>query len=130
MFCGVSTVLLLISQFTFLIPNTVFLTMSLIMVAVFLIPIIPIGIAYANEVTFPLDETVVVGFILMCSYAWGFVLAIFVLDLTKINSANVVVGEKNTIGQECGITLLTVCALIATIVSMFLKYEKLALTEF
>ena len=62
------------------------------MIAVFLIPIIPIGIAYANEVTYPLDETVVVGFILMVSYAWGFVLAIFVLDLTKINSNNVTVG--------------------------------------
>jgi hypothetical protein len=62
------------------------------MVAVFLIPIIPIGIAYANEVTYPLDETVVVGLIIMIAYAWGFVLAIIVLDLTKINSGNVAIG--------------------------------------
>ncbi len=84
--------MLVVSQFAFLLPKTIFLTICLILVAVFLIPIIPIGIAYANEVTYPLDETVVVGFILMMAYAWGFVLAVVVTDLTKINSSNVAVG--------------------------------------
>lgn len=84
--------MLIASQFAFLLPTTVCLTICLIMVAVFLIPIIPIGIAYANEVTYPLDETVVIGLIIMIAYAWGFVLAILVLDLTKINSGNVAIG--------------------------------------
>lgn len=97
-FCITSTIMLVVSQFAFLLPKTIFLTICLILVAVFLIPIIPIGIAYANEVTYPLDETVVVGFILMMAYAWGFVLAVVVTDLTKINSSNVAVGQQNTIG--------------------------------
>jgi maltodextrin utilization protein YvdJ len=30
----------------------------MILAAMFLVPIIPVGIAFANELTYPLDETV------------------------------------------------------------------------
>ncbi len=63
--------------------NTSFLTSILIVSAIFIVPVIPIGITYANELTFPLDETVIVGFTLMISYGFGFVLALVTLYFTS-----------------------------------------------
>ena len=43
--------------------------------AMFLIPMIPIGIAFAAELTWTVDETVSQGFLLMMSQLFGFVMA-------------------------------------------------------
>lgn len=45
--------------------NGLFIVISLVLAAVALIPIIPVGIDFASELTFPYEETVVTGFLLM-----------------------------------------------------------------
>jgi len=49
--------------------------------AIFLVPMIPIGIAFANEISYPMDETVSQGFVMMVSQAFGFILSYLCLFL-------------------------------------------------
>ena len=45
--------------------NGLWIVITLVSAAVALIPIIPVGIDFASELTFPYEETVVTGFLLM-----------------------------------------------------------------
>jgi len=56
------------AQIAFKLPRTGVLTTTLILSACFTTPIISTGIAYANEVTYPLDEAIIIGFTLMLTY--------------------------------------------------------------
>jgi len=47
--------------------------------AIFLVPIIPVSIDFASELTFPNEETVCTGFLLMSAQAFGFFLSLLVL---------------------------------------------------
>jgi hypothetical protein len=51
----------------------------MVVAAFFLVPIISVSIDFAGEMTFPLDETVCTGFLLMSAQALGFILALVVL---------------------------------------------------
>ena len=58
------------------------ISVMMIFGAMFLVPTIPIGIAFANEVSYPMDETVSQGFVMMASQAFGFVLSEICLVLS------------------------------------------------
>ena len=82
----------------------------MILAAVFLVPIIPIGINFANELTFPLDETVTQGSMLMLSQAFGFILANICIVLAQID-------------PTYGVILMAVCAVIAAGCTLFVKED-------
>ena len=67
-YCFVTTIFYILAQITDLMPKTGLLTTVLILSACFSTPVISSGIAYANEVTYPLDETVILGFTIMLTY--------------------------------------------------------------
>ena len=52
--------------------NQIVLIFICILGAIFAIPAIPISINFANELTYPLDEPTVIGFMFMLAYAFGF----------------------------------------------------------
>ncbi len=60
-----TTILLAVSSYAVKKQDGLFLAIMLISSAVTLIPIIPVGIDFASELTFPYEETVVTGFLLM-----------------------------------------------------------------
>jgi FLVCR family feline leukemia virus subgroup C receptor-related protein len=72
---------LTIAIFSYLTQNLWFISLVMISAALCLVPIIPVGIDYATELTYPIEETVVTGFLLMNAQAFGFVLANIVLQL-------------------------------------------------
>ena len=84
------------------------LALNMIIGAIFLIPIIPIGIAFSAELTFPTDETVSQGFLLMMSYGTGFILSNICVLVAQINATY-------------GIALLAICGVGATICTIFIK---------
>lgn len=51
------------------------IAVTMIIGAMFLVPTIPIGIAFANEVSHPMNETVSQGFVMMLSQAFGYILS-------------------------------------------------------
>jgi hypothetical protein len=67
-YCFATTIFYILAQITDLMPKTGLLTTVLILSACFSTPVISSGIAYANEVTYPLDETVILGFTIMLTY--------------------------------------------------------------
>ena len=73
--CFGCAILLFAAIVTFKFGGLKLISLNMILAAVFLVPIIPIGINFANELTFPLDETVTQGSMLMLSQAFGFILA-------------------------------------------------------
>jgi hypothetical protein len=56
--CFGCAVLLFVAIGTFQTTDVKLISLNMILAAIFLIPIIPIGINFANELTYPLDETV------------------------------------------------------------------------
>ncbi len=75
-----------------------------------LVPVIPVGIDFSSELTFPEEETVSTGFLLMSAQALGFILALVVLQLAIINST-------------LGLGMITLCALIASLISLVIKED-------
>jgi hypothetical protein len=84
------------------------LALNMIIGAVFLVPIIPIGIAFAAELTFPTDETVSQGFLLMVSQGTGFILSNICILVSQIS-------------PTYGIILLAGCGTGAAICTLFIK---------
>lgn len=64
---------------TFLTKDVLIVAINMIVAAAFLIPVIPLSIDFASELTFPLEETVTTGFLLMSAQAFGFIIALLVL---------------------------------------------------
>jgi hypothetical protein len=60
---------LLLLSMIFVMPTRKKIPISVMMIVgcIFLVPTIPIGIAFANELSYPMDETVSMGFIMMAS---------------------------------------------------------------
>lgn len=101
---------MLFNIFLFLIGNKWAISINLVVGALFLIPIIPVGIAFANEVTYPLEEPVIVGFLFMASYTIGFILALVTLKFTEIE-------------QIYGLMVLPCCSAVAAFISLFVKED-------
>ena len=88
-------------------PKTGLLSTILIVGSCFTTPITSTGIAYANEVTYPLDETIIIGFTLMLTFGQSIYLSILTLYCVSIS-------------QEAAFTSITICAGIASLLSLFL----------
>ena len=111
-----TAILLGVSIYAVLIQNGLFLAVTLILAAVALIPIIPVGIDFASELTFPYEETVVTGFLLMAAQAFGFLLSLAVLKVIVING----VDDPTPV---YGFALLAGCACLAAIISLILRED-------
>jgi FLVCR family feline leukemia virus subgroup C receptor-related protein len=59
--------------------DVLIIAINLIGAAFFLVPIIPVSIDFAGELTFPYESTVTTGFLLMSAQLLGFFIAIAVL---------------------------------------------------
>lgn len=77
---------------------------------VFIVPIIPIGLNFASELTFPQAPAVITGFVLMAGAVGGFILAIVNSILAVINPIY-------------AITLMAVLTSIASILSIFIQED-------
>ena len=86
------------------------IAVNLVVAAVALIPIIPVGIDFAGELTFPYEETVVTGFLLMSAQAFGFGLSLLTLRVSVVDPIK-------------GFALLSGCAGVAALVSIFIKED-------
>jgi len=60
-----TTIILAICIYSFHTKNLILIAVNIICAAVTIIPIIPVGIDFASQLSFPYEETVVTGFILM-----------------------------------------------------------------
>ena len=60
-----TSIMLGASIYAVYLQNGLYIVVTLVLAAVALIPIIPVGIDFASELTFPYEETVVTGFLLM-----------------------------------------------------------------
>lgn len=95
---------------TFLSKATLVVSINMIVAAFCLVPIIPVAIDFATELTFPIEETVCTGFLLMSAQAFGFCLAILVLQLALLHAVY-------------GLGLIVICAGIAAIVSLTVRED-------
>ena len=111
-----TAILLGVSTYAFYSQDKIFIAIMLVCSAVTLIPIIPVGIDFASELTFPYEETVVTGFILMTAQAFGFLLSLAVLRVIVID------GVENPTPLY-GFSLLSGCALLAAVVSLFIRED-------
>jgi FLVCR family feline leukemia virus subgroup C receptor-related protein len=111
-----TAILLGISVYAVHLENKLFLAVTLICAAVSLIPIIPVGIDFASELTFPYEETVVTGFLLMAAQAFGFLLSLAVLKVVVIH------GVENP-QPIYGFGMLSGCAVLAAIISLILRED-------
>jgi len=111
-----TAILLCVSMYAIKIQDGLFIAIVLICAAVALIPIIPVGIDFASELTFPYEETVVTGFLLMSAQAFGFLLSLAVLKVIVIN------GIDNP-EPLYGFGILAGCACVAAIISLLIKED-------
>ena len=93
---------------TFFTKDVLIVAINMITCAAFLIPIIPLAIDFASELTFPIEETVTTGFLLMSAQAFGFVLALIVLKLALIHAIY-------------GFSLIGACIAVAAVISLTIK---------
>ncbi len=75
-----------------------------------MVPIIPIGINFASELTFPQEPTVVTGFVLMAGSTMGFILGVVNSILAEIDPLY-------------AIALMTGNVFIASILSIIIKED-------
>ena len=92
------------SEITWLIYINIFVAGSLI------VPISPISLNFASELTFPQAPAVITGFVLMAGCVGGFILAI----------VNSILAVKNPI---YAITLMAALTSIASILSIFIQED-------
>jgi hypothetical protein len=78
--------------------------------ACFLVPTIPIGIAFANEVSYPMEETVSQSFVMMASQLVGFTLSYICLFMSEA-------------APIYGLLLLAICGVLAAILTIFIKQD-------
>ena len=95
---------------TFISRLEIIVSINMIVAAFCLVPIIPVSIDFATELTFPIEETVCTGFLLMAAQAFGFILAILVLQLSLLHAVY-------------GLGLIVVCSGIAALLSLTVKED-------
>jgi hypothetical protein len=103
-------ILLAVCTYTFYTKDRILIAVNLIITAIALIPIIPVGIDFAGELTFPYEETVVTGFLLMSAQAFGFCLSLLTLKVSVVDPIK-------------GFALLAGCAGIAALTTIFIKED-------
>lgn len=108
-------VLLSLCIYTFYTQDRVLLAVNLVVTAIALIPIIPVGIDFSAELAFPNEETVVTGFLLMSAQAFGFFLSLLTLDVAAVYPIK-------------GFMLLAGCAGVAALITLFIKEDLKRIT--
>lgn len=108
--------LTLVGVFTFLTKNVTLITINMVLAAGTLVPVIPVGIDFSAELTFPIEETVCTGWMLMSAQALGFFLALIVLKMALVSA-------------ELGLACIVFCAGVACVITLFIK-EDLRRLEF
>ena len=78
-------ILVLFCQVTFSIDNKAFIFINSVLLAMCLIPVIPLSIAFSNELSFPHDEVITNSFLLMSGMFFSFVIALVTLPLVSIS---------------------------------------------
>ena len=106
-----------VAIYSFSTKNKLLIAINIIIGAMAIIPIIPVGIDFAAELTFPYQETVVTGFILMSAQAFGFFLSIATLQVLLVDP------EKPAMGPVYAMGLLIGCAFLASISSLTIKED-------
>jgi hypothetical protein len=106
-----TAIILGLALFTYGTKNVDLISVNMIAGACCMVPIIPVSIDFSAELTFPQDETVTTGFLLMSSQAFGFFFSIFVLELcVKVNSLS-------------GLGAIVACAWGASFITLFIKED-------
>jgi hypothetical protein len=95
-----SFVILLILMGMFQTENVILISINLVLAACCLIPIIPVSIDFSSELTYPIEQTVCTGFLLMSAQGTGFVLSIIVLEATLV-------------APEYGLLCILICVTVA-----------------
>lgn len=83
--CAGTMIASIVAIFTIPGLNKVLVGFNLILLGVFLVPIIPISMTFASELTYPLDAPLTNGLLLMFGQAFGAVFGIIGTPLTKAN---------------------------------------------
>lgn len=108
-----SMVFIGLSIFTLPYGNVALFTFTIGVVGIFVVPIIPVSYAFAVELTYPIDETVSNGMMLMVSQIFGTLLGLFATVIcTSFDK-----GSVYTIG------LFFISSIIAFCFSIFIKEE-------
>lgn len=92
--------LVLFCQLTFRIDNKAVIFINLVLLAMCLIPMIPLSIAFANELSFPHDEVITNSFLLMSGMLFCFIITLVTLPVVLIS-------------PQLGMLFLTLVVLIA-----------------
>lgn len=86
--CIGSTVCFCVLYIAFKIPETYVMALNMIACGSFLIPMIPVCISFAGEVTFPLPEAVSVGILMMAGQLSGLVfgfIGTFIFEISSLS---------------------------------------------
>ena len=95
---------------TFQTDSLTLISINTVIGAALLVPIIPVGIDFCGELTFPIEPTVCTGFLLMSAQGFGFILALAVLHLALIQ-------------VTFGVVSIAACALVASIATLFIRED-------
>lgn len=109
--CFGTAIILGLSLLTYGTKNVDLISVNMIAGAMCMVPLIPVSIDFSAELTFPQDETVTTGFLLMSSQAFGFFFSIFVLELCEKVSA------------LAGFGAIVSCTIVASFISLFIKED-------
>ena len=84
--CVMVTLMVAASIFTVPSGDRVVVGLNLVFLGMFMVPIIPVSMSFASEITFPLAPAMTNGWLLMIGYAMGAVLAIVCTPLSQYTS--------------------------------------------
>ena len=108
--CVMVTLMIACAMITVPSGDTIMVGLNLIFLGMFMVPIIPVSMNFASEITFPLSPAMTNGWLLMVGYASGAILAIICTPLSRYNPILVML-------------IYTFLGLVASICSIFLKED-------
>jgi len=106
-----ASILVGLALISFTTHNVDLISANMIAGACFLVPVIPVSIDFSAELTFPQEETVTTGFLLMSAQAFGFFFSIIVLMLCE------------HVAAIAGVASIVLCSCVATIICIFIKED-------
>ena len=110
-FSCIGTAIILISgAYIFTTKLNDVIVVQTLMIGVVIVPIIPVGINFSAELTFPIEPTVVTGTLMMVGQLAGFFLA-------------VIAGPLCSLSKGYAIGLFAVCGIVASICSLIIQED-------
>ena len=86
--------------------NKIWVGISLLLLGVFLVPIIPLSDAFANELTFPIDPPLTQGLLLMCGMGFGAIQGLLGTYLCSVNPGILLLFYAIEAVISCGLSFL------------------------